>query len=255
MARDLEKVLLPHLPAAKILAAYRAAPGQELDEKFSSPESSAALVANTFGFFLEWPELLPIVPGLAGVSWPPKSVSLEKCLRFPWRGGSYPWLDVLIETPEHIVGVESKRYEPFRGGHHAYFSLAYSRDVWGTEMGPYEDMRDKLTRSPQKFAHLDAAQLVKHAFAIRTQAMETKKRGVLAYLYAEPCRWPDNRPVAAAARKAHSREVGLFQQAVRGAEVGFAVCKYKELLAAMRLAPIIEVRRHASAVKSIYPDV
>jgi hypothetical protein len=39
---------------------------------------------------------------------------LEYCARFPWSGGRHPWLDALAETPETIIGVESKRFEPYR---------------------------------------------------------------------------------------------------------------------------------------------
>ena len=44
--------LLPGVPLARIRALYERAPGNELASgKFTSPESSAALVANAFGFF------------------------------------------------------------------------------------------------------------------------------------------------------------------------------------------------------------
>src|SRR5450755_1086021 len=53
--------LLDHLPKELILASYQAAGGQEvLSDKFASLESSAALVANAFGFFLNVPELLSL---------------------------------------------------------------------------------------------------------------------------------------------------------------------------------------------------
>lgn len=44
--------ILDHLPKDLILDAYRRAKGNEIDsDKFKSPESSAALAANAFGFF------------------------------------------------------------------------------------------------------------------------------------------------------------------------------------------------------------
>ena len=47
-----------------MLAALRRAPGGELASgKFDSPESSAALVANAFGWFLQQPRKLPPLPG------------------------------------------------------------------------------------------------------------------------------------------------------------------------------------------------
>ena len=64
--------------------------------KFDSPESSAALAANTFGFFLNRPGDLPPLPGFKNVEWPTSSLHIEKEVRFPWRGGRHPWLDALV---------------------------------------------------------------------------------------------------------------------------------------------------------------
>ena len=51
-----DEFFLPGLPIADIRAAYLTAPGNEIESgKFSSPESSAALVANAFGLFLNSP--------------------------------------------------------------------------------------------------------------------------------------------------------------------------------------------------------
>ena len=86
--------LLPHLPRVLILDAYARAAGKELEGKADSPESSSALVANAFGWFLDRPQSLPPLPGLTGVTWPAR-VTLEANVRFPWRGGLHPWLDVL----------------------------------------------------------------------------------------------------------------------------------------------------------------
>lgn len=56
---------LPHLPADRLAQRYNAAKGNELDSgKKHSPESSSALAANAFGFFLDAPELLPPLPGM-----------------------------------------------------------------------------------------------------------------------------------------------------------------------------------------------
>ena len=56
---------LPDLPEDLILAALSRSPGHELRTgKFDGPESSAALVANAFGWFLQRPALLPALPGV-----------------------------------------------------------------------------------------------------------------------------------------------------------------------------------------------
>ncbi len=154
--------LFPTVPAEAVRAAFAKSPGNEFGSgKMASPQSSAALAANAFGFFLHRPADLPRPPSLpADVEWPPTRVGLEACARFPWAGGRHPWLDALVETPSHLVGVESKRYEPFRPKAPPAFSAAFWRDVWGGAMGPFEAERDRLRDDPGRYAHLDAAQLV-----------------------------------------------------------------------------------------------
>jgi hypothetical protein len=96
--------ILDLLNCDRILRCYEHAAGSELlSGKFASPESSAALAANTFGFFLDRPELLslPAPPVAAGAA---QSVCFETEMRFPWRGGKHPWLDVVITTGNALIG-------------------------------------------------------------------------------------------------------------------------------------------------------
>jgi len=222
--------LLDHLPKEAILARYEAAGGKEISSgKFASPESSAALAANAFGFFLEAPHLLAL-PGMKGRA---TNVTLEAEMRFPWSGGRHPWLDVAVETPTQLIGIESKRYEPFRDGKAAYFSDAYFQAVWGEAMQGFERMRDALATGTTRYATLDAAQLVKHAFGLRTQAQARGKRPVLIYLYAEPAAFPDGRKVPLELLSRHRAEVENFSSAIvdPAHEVEFAATSYAALLA------------------------
>lgn len=103
------------MPEAIVREALGRAGGQEPESgKFSSPESSAALAVNAFGWFLERPADLPPFSPLADLDWPADRVDVERTMRFPWRGGRHPWLDAAIETADHLIGVECKRFEPFR---------------------------------------------------------------------------------------------------------------------------------------------
>jgi hypothetical protein len=58
-------------------------------------------------------------------------------------------------------------------------------------------VRDSLRHGSSPFVRFDAAQLVKHAFRLRTAVHRDRrfvgKHPVLLYLYAEPERWPDGR--------------------------------------------------------------
>ena len=152
-------------------------------------------------------------------------------MRFPWSGGLHPWLDVGVQTAERLIGIESKRYEPFRDHKTATFSAAYARPVWGEAMGPYEAMRDALTAG-RRFAFLDAAPMVKHAFGLRTEGQRTSRQAVLCYLYAEPRAFPDGRVIPVAAIQAHRDEVASFTAEVSSAvaELVFYSLSYAELL-------------------------
>ena len=82
---------LPGIPIQLVRKAYEAAPGNEIESgKFGSPESSAALVANIFGFFLDRPTELPLPRATPEWSWPPISVQLEAVVRFPWTEAATP---------------------------------------------------------------------------------------------------------------------------------------------------------------------
>lgn len=255
----MDDTLLPGLPIELIRAAYAAAPGNEIGSgKFSSPESSAALVANTFGFFLGRDSSLPPIPHGEDLGWPASLVTLETIVRFPWRGGRHPCLDVLVTTQTCLVGIESKRFEPFRPKIQEPLSDAYWRPVWGAAMKGFERVRNGIRDQTLVFSRLDAAQLLKHAFGLRTQAArlhenamrpnENAMRPILFYLYAEPQRWPDQRIISDAARHEHRAEISRFADLVAGDEVTFRSCSYRELLVGWLASPCAKIRAHSEAV-------
>lgn len=241
---------LPGVPSSEIEKIFNVAPGNEIATgKFDSPESSAALAANAFGFFLKRAKDLPPLPG-CGETWPACSLTLEKTVRFPWRGGRHPVLDVLVSTSSSLIGIESKRFEPFRGKSGTRFSCAYWRPKWGDNMKGYKSIRDGLHKD---FACLNAAQLVKHAFALRTEVHqdgEHKDRTpILFYLYAEPERWPKSgTPVDKSKKAKHKEEIKKFADAVDGDEVQFISYTYRELLADWKRDEKREIRAHAEAL-------
>ena len=246
-------VLLPGLPVDLIRACYAAAPGNEIASgKFASPELSAALAANAFGPFMTRPGDLQPPPGGGAWGWPACSVRLEAVVRFPWQGGRHPCLDALIEMRNALIGVEFKRYEPFRTKSKLSLSDAYWRPVWGDAMARFERVRDSL-RQGDPFTRLDAAQLVKHAFALRTAVHREAylgKQPALLYLYAEPARWPDGRPVPSTEIYRHRAEIRGFAEAVAGDEVAFHACSYRELLSAWTNSTSAACRAHAVALSA-----
>ena len=76
-------------------------------------------------------------------------------------------------------------------------------------------MRDALRSDAAGFRRLDAAQLVKHAFGLRSAAHRDAHEGkipVLVYLYAEPVSWPDGAAVPREAIVAHRAEIARFAE-------------------------------------------
>jgi hypothetical protein len=181
------------------------------------------------------------------------SVHLEAIVRFPWSGGRHPCLEVLAETVTALIGIESKRFEPFRSKSQTALSNAYWRPVWGNAMAGYERVRDELRAGTLPFRHLDAGQLVKHAFGLRTAAHRPGstfgKRPALLYLHAEPVAWPDGRPVPGADVERHRAEIARFAALVDGDEVAFRSCTYGQLLATWRESGAANVQAHAAAVE------
>lgn len=249
---------LPGVPGEQIEEIYNDAPGKEIASgKFDSPESSAALAANTFGFFLNRVGDLPPLPGCEKAEWPASSLYVEKEVRFPWRGGRHPWLDALVVTSSAFIGVESKRFEPYRASKsHGGFSDAFwdrEERRWRGRMEGYQGVRDAIHTTPNTYAHLDAVQLIKHALALRTRVSPRKQfdglTPVLFYLFAEPDTWPrDGKPIDDEAKAAHREEISRFAQDVQGDEVRFVACSYRELLATWERSEDLEIREHAKAV-------
>ena len=224
---------LPGVPGAEIEKILNSAPGREIATgKFDSQESSAALAVNTFGFFLKRPQDLPPLPKCSDVGWPARSLSLETTVRFPWRGGRHPVLDVLVTTSSALIGIEAKRFEPFRSNHRPSFSDTYLRREWGDRMGGYEAIRDEVRKGKNTYRFLDAAQLVKHALALRSEVHrdDANLSPVLYYVYAEPKHWPCGEEIDQKKVRKHEVEIRRFGQAVRDNEVSFLACSYRDLL-------------------------
>ena len=221
---------LPGVPSGLVVKKLSAAEGNEVGSgKLSSPESSAALAVNTFGWFIERPELLPAFPMLGLLNWSANLVDVEYCARFPWSGGKHPWLDAWVETPTAIIGVESKRFEPYRDRKDTTFSDAYNRPVWHDQMLPYESLRDKLISRSERYQFLDAVQLVKHAFGLVTEARRKAKKPYLVYLFAEP-KERAGKVIDEKRKQSHRDEIARFAFATKGAEVQFGAISYREWL-------------------------
>jgi hypothetical protein len=236
---------LPGVPAESVRAALMRSPGNELHSgKFDAPESSAALAVNAFGWFLDRPGELPPLPGVPMGS--VDAVEVEAEMRFPWSGGRHPWLDAALTTATTLAGVEAKRYEPFRPRKSPVFSEAYYSRDWGPGMARFTALRQALTDGRQSYRCLDAVQLVKHAYGLRTQGLKRGRGAVLVYLYAAPATWANGKPVTAEAIARHEAEIVDFARTVRGDAVTFVPLRWAELLAQWAAKP--KLAAHAAAI-------
>ena len=237
--------LLDGLPKLEILSRLHAADGNELADKFLSNRSSSALVANVFGIFYLNPEHFTLPADLA-LRDLPTSLLLEERLRFPWAGGRHPNLDVVVVTNSEVLAVECKRLEPFDRRKAPKFSDAYFRKKWGERMRAFENVRDLLQNGTYLPQHLDAVQLVKHAFGLRTQANRVGKRARLLYVYI------DALPASVASTEAqslHRAEVAEFAHLVEGDEVAFGAISYRSLLTHWEMTGNSVICEHVRAVK------
>ena len=249
---------LPGVPAGDIERILNTASGNEIESgKFDSPESSSALAVNSFGFFLHRAAELPLLPGCEHESWPALSLTLEAVIRFPWSGGRHPVLDCLVTTMSALIGIECKRFEPYRNKSPASFSDAYWRSVWGQRMNGYEHIRDALRENGHLYSYLDAAQLVKHAFALRSEVHRPRRhyglKPILFYVYAEPEIWPGSgRRVTNNEKQEHRDEIARFAEDVAGDEVTFLACSYRRILEIWLDESDQGIRTHAEAVIERY---
>lgn len=245
---------LPGVPGNLIEEDFRQARSKEIEEgRFDSRESSSALAVNTFGLFRSRPGYLPPLPGCNDLTWPASSLYFEKKAHFPWTGGKHPQLDVVITSPSALIGIEAKRFEPFRDKPKVCFSEAFWREVWGNYMNGYQGMRDTLHDNESLFAHLKADQLVKHALGLLARTWPGKEYAgltpILFYLYAEPDFLPNSgKPIDEETKTSHREEIAHFAESVEGDEVRFVACSYRELLTTWERSDRPEIREHARAV-------
>lgn len=237
---------LPDLPVDGIMECLKRSPGHEVRSgKMDGPESSAALTANAFGWFLNRAEALPPLPGVpAGQV---ASVTLEAEMRYPWSEGRHPYLDVAIETHTTLIGIEARRYEPFRPLKAHGFAEIIDRPVWGEKLPGFTKLRDEMVAGEAGFQTLDAVQLIKSAYAILTRAEKRALGGVLVYLYAEPAAWASGKPVDPKRLALHRREVAQFAKRVAGDTVSFVALRWEDVLDQWAQSP--RLASHAGALR------
>lgn len=208
--------LLPGVRAKDFETDLRSGDGNELQGKFRAVHSSSALAVNAFApFRTRLPEL--VLPG----SGPFSGLEFERKCPNGLRGKS-PNLDLLLEGPEEVVGIESKLAEPMTATR-AKFSPQYRkrlRDRLGSSAWFQEMCR--LEEDPNRYGFLDAAQLVKHAFGLIYTFPDRNVK--LLYLFWEPRNSRDH-PFFSE----HRRQVAEFAKSVQDSGPAFDAMSHGEL--------------------------
>jgi hypothetical protein len=117
-------------------------------------------------------------------------------------------------------------------------------------------VRDGISRGTFEFSHLDGAQLVKHAYGLRTAVSGDGpyrgRRAVLVYVYAEPQSWADGRTVASVQIRRHRDEVSSFEELVEGDDVTFRALSYSALIDTWRHTGDLQLAEHAEAIAAMF---
>jgi hypothetical protein len=216
-----EDNLLPGVEARQFERDLRGGAGDELRDKFRAPYSSSALVVNSFARFKEL-----------------ESKDLESDLRVDRRDGfrsicfeqqfatglrgTPPHLDIVLAGPDHTLAIESKCTEHL-GKKVPSFKDSYERlRKSDRQSKPWLDEMIAIRTGGRRYGHLDAAQLIKHAFGLANNFESGS--ATLIYLYWEPKNAADVRELAV-----HRRELEAFEKRVAGGSPRFRAISYRQL--------------------------
>lgn len=209
--------VLPHVATDSFQGDLEAGDGRELESKFRAAHSSSALAVNVFARFKGKGKDLKI-PRISGT---PEIRFEVKCPIGLSRGKS-PNLDVFLESPSAILGIESKCTE-YLSFHKAEFRPAYFKEINDNRrQSSWFRMMEFLVEKPDRYQSLNAAQLVKHAFGLKRHA--GPKDGTLLYLFWEPSNAGEFEIFYS-----HRSEIDDFSSRVNGDSLKFLSLSYQEL--------------------------
>ena len=207
--------LLPGVRLEDIQGDFAQGSGNELAGKFRATHSSSALAANTFGPWRKNPQTLSLL-GKTGFT----SLQFER--QCPTGlGGIPPNLDLVVEDPDVVIGVESKFLE-FLALKQPTFTASYKPENLPRMEPCWAKLMAALKAGPAQY--LDGAQLVRHYLGLRNQPEFKGKKIILLNIFWEPENWADFPEY-----RRHRAELAAFQEAVQDSEVTFVWMSYPEL--------------------------
>jgi len=176
---SIEENLIPGISKDMFFNELNNGKGKELESKFLSIASSAALAVNNFALIRKYKEHF-IFEHMTNFT----EAGFEKEFSTDLRGIK-PQLDFYLENENTVIGFESKFLEYFQETtvtfSESYNNLAYLDKIWFELIEKYNGK--KMT--------LDVAQLMKHAFGIINQSLKLNKKGILVFIYWLPLNYKD----------------------------------------------------------------
>lgn len=196
-----------------------------------APWSSTALVASAFAPWRRRPGELP----LADLG-PFSDLRLEERLHIP-HGGGTPNLDVALDGPDGLVGVESKLTEHLTPLARRPWRPAYHRPAMAEALeGGWRTTFADLVAGRWAPRYLDAGQLVRHALSLR-------RAGRLVLVFWEPADGDDHAEIVA-----HRAEVAELLDRVGDAPPGLHALTWAQVLDAWEQV----MPRHVAALRARY---
>jgi hypothetical protein len=232
--RDLADNLLAPLAAAahaELARGSELAPGATRPPRINSLCSSAALVANVFGYW-HARDAAPLARALGFEVGDAVTLGFEEPFATGLIGDP-PLVDVVLRGDDALIAIESKfaewlvrRPRNKSGLKDKYFPA--DSGVWSAAGLPRcQAFAKDLQAARERFTYLNAAQLLKHALGL---SKARSQRVSLLYLYYD---WPG--------REAPVHAAELERARVRlGGEVDLRVRTYQELYRALRALPAVD---------------
>jgi hypothetical protein len=185
--------------------------------KFLAAHSSTALAVNVFGLFRQGASALRMPWGGAITS-----LQFERKCSHGVGHGRPPNLDVILDGPAGVIGIESKCLEII-GDPRADFRPAYNEDLRGARrQTPWFHEMQGLMTNPRAYRRLDAAQLIKHALGLAFSF--PGRRTTLAYIFWEPT----NASEISIFRE-HRADLDRFKEAIGAGTPDFVSLSHQEL--------------------------
>ena len=230
--------------------------GSELKErskapaKFKSVGSSCALAVNSFAFWKKQGKINGLqLLGHKNFT----ELKFEGKVPNGFRGAN-PNLDVMIKGGDVRIGIESKFLEPISGKKQSFsevYKLIKGND--SRRNTKWYEVMDGINRKKYHFSHLDAAQLIKHAYGLcynnqnsNSNCNGSRDKNILLYVY-----WKPRQTMAV--YQTHDRELEIFKNLVKGDKfLDFKAMTYDELWRQWRNLQVDGIADHCSRLEEWY---